>query len=276
MQNLITRFLSGIVYVCLLVGASLWNTQAQLFLVVIFSFFGFKEWVRVKDPKSNLFLPIWLSVLFIISSWSNFSIDSLGSESQGALLNLILLILTSLLIFHQAFTQKTNFPDRLMHLFFGLIYIGFPLLLLPKIPQLFGGDQGWLLVSIFILIWSTDTFAYLVGRFLGKTKLFERISPNKTWEGFAGGAFFTLALSFILHHYIGLMSLGAWLGLASITVVFGTLGDLFESAIKRHFGIKDSGRFLPGHGGILDRIDSLLFVLPAAYFYLKFIEVWAI
>ena len=123
-------------------------------------------------------------------------------------------------------------------------------------------------MAIFVFIWINDTFAFLTGVTLGKKKLLERISPKKTIEGFIGGFFFTVlagvGFSLLFTDY----SLLFWIGFALIASLFGTLGDLFESLIKRTYNAKDSGQLIPGHGGILDRIDSLLFVIPAIYLYL--------
>ena len=171
----------------------------------------------------------------------------------------------------QAF-QKDAGSRRLFHTSFALLYIGVPMILLPMIGYYKGEEQPWVLASMFVLIWCNDSFAYLLGSAIGKHKIFPRISPNKTWEGFMGGVISTVIAAMIFHYYLPIMPFWGWLGLALVVLVFGTLGDLFESAIKRSYNIKDSGKFMPGHGGILDRIDSLLFALPMAYFYLRIVE----
>ena len=123
-------------------------------------------------------------------------------------------------------------------------------------------------LSIFVFIWLSDTGAYCVGSLIGKHRLFERISPKKSWEGSIGGAVFSIASSFVFAHYYDFLSVSQWAGLAAVVVVFGTWGDLTESLMKRQLGIKDSGNILPGHGGMLDRFDSALMAIPAAVFYL--------
>jgi phosphatidate cytidylyltransferase len=119
------------------------------------------------------------------------------------------------------------------------------------------------------LIWASDTGAYFSGKALGRTKLFERISPGKTWEGWVGGTLFCLGVAYVLSLYLADLELGYWLGVAAIVSVFGVLGDLSESMLKRSLGVKDSGNLLPGHGGILDRFDSLLMVVPFVVAFLK-------
>lgn len=154
----------------------------------------------------------------------------------------------------------------------GLIYIALPFVLInfilfPGLP----GDAFYsplILMGIFIIIWVNDSFAFLFGRWLGKHKLFERISPKKTWEGAIGGGIFALIASILNSVVFQSLELISWMVVGLIIVVFGTFGDLFESTLKRSLNIKDSGKGLPGHGGILDRIDSLLFVIPFIFVWL--------
>lgn len=122
------------------------------------------------------------------------------------------------------------------------------------------------------MLWTNDTGAYLAGRFFGKHKLFERISPKKTWEGSIGGGILTIGVAFILSVYFTNLDQTNWIVLAILVAVFGGLGDLVESMLKRSLNIKDSGNLLPGHGGILDRFDGLLLSIPFIYSYLYLIS----
>ena len=154
----------------------------------------------------------------------------------------------------------------------GLFYIGIPFALVDFIA--FDGKTFYYRVvfGLLLLTWVNDTGAYLVGSRIGKTPLFPRISPNKTWEGSIGGALVTIAFGYLLHlifHEIGLVE---WLGLAVIVAIFGGLGDLVESMLKRSVGVKDSGDLLPGHGGLLDRFDAFIFVVPFAAAYLLYLR----
>lgn len=128
-----------------------------------------------------------------------------------------------------------------------------------------------LLLGIFILIWTYDSFAYLTGSLIGKHKMIPKVSPKKSWEGFFGGMVFSLITSFILSKTLSLLSFGEWTGMAIIVAVFGTLGDLMESQVKRMADVKDSGNILPGHGGLLDRFDSFLMIIPFALTYIVFL-----
>ena len=160
------------------------------------------------------------------------------------------------------------------------LYVGLPFALLNVLAfQSNGVDAGSeyqfiLPLSIFIFNWINDSGAYCTGMLLGKHPLFKRISPKKSWEGSIGGAVFCIAGSFALAHYFPIMSTAAWVGMSLVVVLFGTWGDLTESLMKRHLGIKDSGNILPGHGGMLDRFDSAIMAIPAAVVYLYFISLF--
>ena len=125
------------------------------------------------------------------------------------------------------------------------------------------------IMAIFIFVWLDDTGAYLVGSLIGKHKLFERISPKKSWEGFFGGLILSLASSQAFAWFAPEINRMNWLGLAATVVLFGTWGDLIESLLKRTLGVKDSGNVLPGHGGMLDRFDSVMLAVPASYIYIE-------
>ena len=159
--------------------------------------------------------------------------------------------------------QKNKIPfENVGKTILGVMYVALPLSLLMVV--LFENHQYRpnLLLGIFLLIWSNDTFAYLVGSQIGKNKLFPRISPGKTWEGTIGGGICTLIVAFLLSLIFKEIELKDWMAIGLIAAVFGTIGDLVESMLKRSKGVKDSGNFMPGHGGALDRFDAFIFVLP--------------
>jgi phosphatidate cytidylyltransferase len=154
----------------------------------------------------------------------------------------------------------------------GIIYIGIPFSMLNGIayPEIKAG-QGYsphILLGMIYMIWANDTGAYIVGRKFGKHKLFERISPNKTWEGSFGGAFFALIGAYIISIFYTDIALIDWLIISLIVIVMGTFGDFVESLLKRSLNIKDSGTILPGHGGILDRFDSIIMAAPFVLLYI--------
>ena len=142
-------------------------------------------------------------------------------------------------------------------------YVILPFILTNYVAMGVKGYNPKILISIIVLIWTNDTFAYLVGKNIGKNKLFPSVSPKKTIEGFAGGLVFTIIGGVLLaNYYIIASTLFIWIVIAAIVSIFSTLGDLIESKLKRVAGIKDTGNIMPGHGGILDRLDSIIFVIP--------------
>jgi phosphatidate cytidylyltransferase len=146
-------------------------------------------------------------------------------------------------------------------------YLVIPFIILNKIPIGINGYNPKIIISIFVIIWTNDTFAYVLGKTFGKRKLFEQISPKKTIEGFLGGLIFGLLAGYLLSKYYIKGALIFWLIISAIVVVFGTLGDLVESKFKRVAQVKDSGKIMPGHGGILDRLDSIIFAAPFVFLF---------
>jgi phosphatidate cytidylyltransferase len=157
----------------------------------------------------------------------------------------------------------------------GLIYVSIPFALLFQLAFYGFGTPKYifepkLIFGMILFIWSNDTFAYLVGSFIGKKKLIPRISPGKTVEGTVGGGLITLGISPLVFLWMDILSYEKWAMIALLVVIFGTIGDLIESMLKRNAGVKDSGNLMPGHGGVLDRFDSLIFAVPFVYAYLLF------
>lgn len=157
----------------------------------------------------------------------------------------------------------------------GVAYVAVPLGLLPMLAYGPTGEfSGWPVLGLVLLIWAADTGAYAAGRLWGRRKLFPRHSPGKTWEGWVGGTVLALATGWGLAHWAPApLSLGQWLGAAALVAIFGVWGDLAESMLKRSLGVKDSGSLLPGHGGVLDRFDSLLLATP---FVVAWVKVWGV
>ena len=178
-----------------------------------------------------------------------------------------------LLFISELFLKKQNPILSLAYSVLGQIYLAIPFSLLNFIAFSYTGTYHYVyILALFVLIWVDDSFAYVSGMTLGRHKMFERVSPKKSWEGFIGGAICTVLASLVFAFYFpGLSTLG-WIGFAVIVIIFGTLGDLIESLMKRTLNIKDSGTILPGHGGILDRFDSLIFAIPALAAYLGLLD----
>ena len=151
-----------------------------------------------------------------------------------------------------------------LNILFLMFYISFPFVLL------FHFDNNNLVLSMFLIIWGNDTFAYLIGKSIGKRKLFQKISPKKTIEGFVGGLVASIIIAIMLSLFLEEQNVYFWIIFALVNSIFGTIGDLVESMFKRKAGVKDSGKIIPGHGGVLDRLDSIIFVIPFIFIYIKF------
>lgn len=271
MVQLLTRSLSGLVYVLVILIALFSPPYGVIFLALFLGTAAILEWMQFPG-KPNLSQPTALMLgIFFLALYRNSSLFLLDPDPTK-MSELLLAILVISLMTTQVFGKKRDLPRSLFHSVFGLVYITIPLCLLLHIGEIQGDYNPWIPASIFILIWTADTFAYLTGKFLGKHKLIPSISPQKTWEGFLGAIGACILAAFLLAQFLDFMPWPAWLGLGLVVVLFGAVGDLFESALKRAYELKDSGNFMPGHGGVLDRIDSLQFALPMAYFYLEAIH----
>lgn len=267
MRNLITRSISGIVYVTLFLFAILFDAKSYIVLTSIFAaicVWEFSKLVKSKNIIPYLFLGIML--YFFTYPYTNtfFTSDFIFGFTILGLIILIYLLFSKKVIKTETISQR---------LFLQLIYIVLPFYYLISIPFVFEEYQPKIVICILIFIWVNDSFAYLVGKNFGRTKLFESVSPKKTIEGFIGGwAFSLIAAYFITQmHNDSSITLIDWVVIASILSIFGTIGDLIESKFKRQANIKDSGNIMPGHGGLLDRLDSLFFAAPFVYLYLHFI-----
>ncbi len=271
MSNFLQRTLTGALYVGVIIFSSLFSeyTFAGLFLLIcILSLNEFYNMTNNQLSGWSKGRGIALGIIIFILSFLIFS-------GKIAFPWFALLIPVFFVIYIIELYQNDKSPvQSIANTFLGVLYIAVPLSTLNYLVfyPLPGYSYNFtILIGMFLLIWSNDTFAYLTGRLLGKHLLFERISPKKTWEGFFGGLLFTLGISLIISNRLLIVSRTDWLVIGGIVSIAGTFGDLTESMFKRSFGLKDSGSVLPGHGGILDRIDSLLFAAPlvAAFLLLK-------
>lgn len=266
LPNIVVRILSGIVFVSLLLGGILFNeyTFAALFTLItglaLFEFYG------LLQKNSDAEIVRWYNVLGgVVLFLSGYFIIA-----HQCYVGLMLYIAYLLFLFVSELYLKHENPIKsLGYALLGQIYIAVPFTLANYLVFAYNGEyHSVYLMALLIFIWIDDSFAYLTGMAFGRHRLFERISPKKSWEGFIGGAIFTIGSSLIFAHFFEGMSTITWLGFAAIVVAFGTWGDLIESLIKRTLGVKDSGNMIPGHGGMLDRFDSTIFAIPAVFLYL--------
>lgn len=269
-RNIITRGVAGVVYICILLFGILYNQYSFVIVFGVILIFALDEFFKLIEQKtphmiSKLF-NILSGVIIFLSAYLFLEEKSILALPISALVYLLFLFASSIII------KRSDIFNTIIYSAFGQLYITLPfcLLLLISYEYKMANTLYYyaFVLAIFVFIWINDTFAFIIGITLGKHKLLERISPKKTIEGFLGGVFITVlagvGFSLIYTEY----NIYFWTGFALIVSLFATLGDLFESLIKRTYKIKDSGTLIPGHGGILDRIDSLLIVVPAIYVYL--------
>lgn len=263
MKELVTRSISGIIYVAIIVGAILGGTYWFYALCLLLSVIGMLEfWQATSHNINDTPFSSRLRLLDIFASICVVSSASTLPYTDIICPTAILLWLLARFIL----TMYDSRPEALKALGMSLLsimYIPVPLMALLVIYTWNTYVVNFVLF-IFIFIWINDIGAYCFGSVLGKRRLFERLSPKKSWEGFYGGLLCCVASAILFNFFTDIpFKMWQWVILSVIVSVFATFGDLFESLIKRNAGIKDSGQLIPGHGGILDRIDSLLFVVPA-------------
>lgn len=270
MNELVKRSLSGIIYVALIFSAI--YTNCMPFFLVVFSFIAFAahwEYAELNRLHRTRPLRVILDALASI-----FMINSAGLTSFLLKPSLGIFILYLLFILVRSlYSNRSEQPAEISKIIFGHIYITLPITLAALLKDIYPS----ILLTAVIAIWANDTGAYIVGSKIGKNRLFPSLSPKKSWEGFFGGMLFSVISTTLLAYFLDVfmfdvITRGIILGI--VISIFATWGDLFESMLKRNAGVKDSGSLIPGHGGILDRIDSMLFVIPITtllvYFSLYF------
>lgn len=264
MNESITRALSGIVYIILLLTATLFSETSFIVLFGIFMFLSVFEFCNLINLDKT-------PALLIAAAFMVFTLFGKNTLFNNGLLNAASLFVAIILLYDLFKKGPVAQKDKAYKIVLLIGYVIIPFVLLIKYP-FHNGFNPYLIIGAFVIIWINDTFAYIVGKTMGRTKLFERISPKKTVEGFIGGLLFAVLGSYILSIYYNFQSPAIWISSAIILVIFGTLGDLVESRFKRNAGVKDSGKIMPGHGGILDRLDSIIFAIPFLFLFHQIIN----
>ena len=284
MNETLKRSISGAIYVILLLASILFSTNKNfdsffilfgIFLIIaVFEFCGL---VNINKTVPILFAGATYFLTYRIANATKgevllYSIRY-NQNIEKIVLFLVLLVSIKCLLF--LFNENQTTLSSYSKYIYLIGYIILPFLLITKIPFGKVGYNPKIIISIFILIWTNDTFAYIVGKSIGKRKLFEKVSPKKTIEGFVGGVVFAVLASYIISkYYIEIVESNTfiWIITALIVSIFGTIGDLIESKFKRIAGVKDSGRIMPGHGGILDRLDSVIFATPIIFLFYQILN----
>lgn len=272
MNETLKRSISGTIYVLLLLTSIYFSTDTFFLLFGLFlliSVYEFSNLVHI-----NNIVPIFLSgALYLFtykianSTNSNLFLFSLKHNQTKDLVLLIATLAVSIKCIFFLFNNKITSLSTFSKYVYLFGYVLFPFIIITKIPFGINGYNPKIIIGIFVLIWTNDTFAYIVGKSIGKRKLLERISPKKTIEGFFGGLSFSIVAGYLIAEYYIEGATVIWIVISVIVGIFGTIGDLIESKFKRIAGVKDSGKIMPGHGGVLDRLDSVIFVAPLLFLY---------
>lgn len=268
-NNFVLRAITGVLFVAVLVGCILFNEFSFGCLFLLISAFTVREFGVLVNGISGVEINKNITSLGSAYLFLAFFAYCSGVYSNAVFIPYLLLLLY--LFISELYLKKSNPVLNWAFAMFSQLYIALPFALLNVLAFSGEGYSPLLPLTIFIFLWLNDSGAYCVGSLIGKRRLFERISPKKSWEGSIGGGVVCIIAAIVLSFFFIELSMGQWIGLALTIVVFGTWGDLTESLLKRQLKIKDSGTFLPGHGGLLDRFDSSLMAIPAAVVYLYFV-----
>ncbi len=269
LNNFATRTITGVIFVIVLISSMLIHKYLLAGLLFIVCFLGTLEFHKLITQNLQISISKWVTLVLNSISYLIILTTALFPNYYYLLYFMVLLLPTLLIIelYRKTKTSLTNVAIGL----FSFIYITTPLALLNYFYYLpiSNTSNGFFLMVFFILIWANDTGAYMVGSLIGKHRFFERISPKKSWEGFWGGLILSMVAGYFFNIYFEFMPINSWLCLNLIIVLSSSFGDLAESMIKRNIGVKDSGNILPGHGGILDRFDAVIFSSPFVFVYLQ-------
>lgn len=261
------RTASAVVFAAIMLTGLLWIPQAFFILIAVIQAICLFEYVRLMRAMSpDSYQPAWLLVLLegigLLTLWYLWYVYSNPVAAYYTMAPALLVLAVPVVVMLLATLGKAEYLKPAMVTGGGFFYITLPVVMLGWLKM----EHPMLPLYTIILIWINDTMAYIVGSFIGKTP-FSPISPKKTWEGTGGGALLTVVAAVVFGYFSHTLNMVHWAALGLIVAVMGTLGDLMESKLKRMAGVKDSGTIMPGHGGALDRFDSLLVATPFVFLY---------
>ena len=277
MKNFLVRVATGLIFGIVLIGSMWLGKEYFGLLFLIVSMLSVKEFCTlIEEYKKTTFNKWWAILGGGYLFFAFFAVFHSGIERTLPVFAPYIALVVYVFI-QQVFSTKGSKLDNFAYFTLSQVYAALPFAMLNILST--GGTApgetyNFLLpLCIFIFIWCNDTGAFCVGCTMGRHKIFERLSPKKTWEGFAGGAIVAIGAGVALSYISEIMTIWEWMGMAAVVVATATLGDLIESCMKREMQIKDSGNILPGHGGILDRFDSTILATPSVIVYLSLIGI---
>jgi len=268
-NNFFKRTLTAGAFVAVLLGCTWYSQYSFSLLFLVITILGLWEFYTLNEKSGSKPQKLAGTIAGAFLFAGNAYVTLGGGDHRLLILNLPILFLIFML---ELFRKKENPFGNIAFTVLGIMYVALPFSLLNYILTINGSYSYEILFGCWFILWCNDSGAYLAGSAFGKNKLFARVSPGKSWEGSIGGAIIAYVVAFIISGWYTSISRTDWMVIAGILVVIGTLGDLVESLYKRSLGVKDSGTLLPGHGGILDRFDSLLMAIPFVFGYLILVK----
>ena len=270
MNNFLKRTLTAGAFVAVLLLCTYHSQQTFSILFLIITILGLWEFYTLSEKGDNKPQKIWGTLAGAAIFASN-AMVCMGYDHRILVVNIPLIFLIFII---ELYTKAVNPFRNIAFTILGIVYVAIPFSLLNYLVTYTGTYNYQILFGFFFILWCNDSGAYLAGSAFGKRKLFPRVSPGKSWEGSIGGAILSYIVVFIISGWYTSITIIDWMVIAAILIVIGTLGDLVESLYKRSKNVKDSGTLLPGHGGILDRFDSLLMATPFVFTYLYLMQLF--
>ncbi|MEM6319194.1 MAG: phosphatidate cytidylyltransferase [Bacteroidota bacterium] len=274
MSSFISRVLTAVVFVAVMIGGVYAQPYTFVGLFALITALSVWEYLNLalaetksrRDTTRKILG--WILGMLPFLEVGCYQLGWIHNEYYIGYATFLMLPIVFLAFVYELYTDSAKPFANIGILVLGMVYIGIPFALLILIGFFKGNFSPNIVFGLLALTWMNDTGAYLVGSQIGKHKLFPRISPGKTWEGSTGGVVVTFIIAYLLSQVFDDLRLVDWMILGAIVAIFGSIGDLVESMLKRSLNIKDSGTLLPGHGGLLDRFDAFIFLLPFAAAYL--------
>lgn len=277
-SNLIVRTVTGVLFVAVMVTGMAFRPEALILLFALITGLTTWEYCGIVNQREDISVNRFITTAAAVYLNLAFAGYCSGVTPPAVFIPYLLTIVY--LLVAELYLKQPNPVNDWAYTMLSQLYIALPLSMVHVLAFMSTPPDGAVRfvglvpLSVFVFLWVNDTGAYCAGSLLGRHKLFPRVSPGKTWEGSVGGGVFVLIAAAVIGHLANqgdtphLLGIPQWMGLGLVVTVFGTWGDLVESLLKRTWGIKDSGKLLPGHGGMLDRFDSSLLAIPAAVIYL--------
>lgn len=267
-SNLTQRIITGLAGVILIVAATVYSAYSYFLIFFIIAFLSLREFYKLAGLDGMVPVRILGTIIGITVFGLTFFIEAGHLQSNYYFLLFPLMACVYMIKLYKRGERKPF--TNIAYTFLGIFYVSLPFSLINVAVYNAGSYNYEIILGSLLILWASDTGAYFAGTYFGKRKLFERISPKKSWEGFFGGALLAFTIVFLITRYFNTLPDYKWVVIGFIIVVGGTFGDLVESLLKRSMEIKDSGSSLPGHGGFLDRFDGLLISIP---FIVAFLEI---